>query len=113
MDQNPYLALLGKNQPQSPQGGQDMGGQMKPNMNIPSQQEDPTQFGVTADDTKELVSAISSLHKYIGNVTDSNKIQRIRDIMVELTKLIQEDQSTANTQAPPQSALQEAQVPQG
>lgn len=110
MEENPYLALLGKNQPQvggvqptSPMGG------TKPNMNIPSENEDPTQFSVTADDSRELISAVSSLHKYIANVTSPDKIQRIRDIMIELTKLIQEDQSSANTQAPQQSALSEAQ----
>lgn len=109
------MSLIGKGAPQggdtSAMGPDMMGGQgmgQEPNMKLPAEDQDPTQYGVTADNTKELVGAISSLHKYIKNITNPDNIQKVRDILVELIKIMQEDQAGANSSAPAQSALQEA-----
>lgn len=108
-DQNPYLAMIGKSQPQNtpqdgaaPQDLQAMGGK-KP-MPIPADQQNPADFQVTADNMKPLTSALSSIHSYLGAVTDPGRVKIARQILILLIQLMGHEQQTAPTEAPQQTA---------
>ena len=120
-DQNPFEAFL--NAPAEQQGAQSQTPpqstpQMNPEMmvgggggkmQVPAEQQDITQPGVTGDNAKPLMSAMQALHGFIGSTTDPQKIQIVRYIMGVLTKLIEGEQETslsAQNQVPPQVGVQ-------
>lgn len=112
-DQNPYLAMIGKSQSQAPQGGVDQGGTVGPQamggkkpMPVPADQQNPADFQVTADNMKPLTSALSSLHAYLGAVTDPNKVKIARQILILLIQLMGHEQQTAPTESPQQAPVQ-------
>ena len=111
-NENPFQAILNGSSGQqgaaagmtAPQPNAQMppmgGGQGGGNMKVPAEQQNPTEFGVHADNAKPLVSAISSIHSYLGSVTDSTKVQTARLLIQILTKLLDEEQEGAPSEAP-------------
>lgn len=113
---NPFLDLINRGG-QPAQGGADInaggvlrllenGASQQPQLQPGQEPPEVTQAGVTGDQTKPLIMALSALHNFVASSGDKNDIAVARSIINVLTGLIRRNQASA-TQAGPEQTGQE------